>query len=256
MIHDWHDMILLPYLVIILSTISCYLMKTETDHLKINWTDSINCAEGSWVSQHMQSDVSIAQSSVRGRRFCSNWLFTRLSTSHRYPKLKAKCDSSSLPPLLSHETEELPLHLSLNHQFLGHGGPHQAACGGKVFGWGGASGEPTLWVSLFGKGAHKQTLHGWLTVCPWQLVICHHWAAFSGGNVINFTLPSSEISPINHPWRCPCAGLCCRPAWQIFTWFLHPRAPRGYRRRERVLNRRLGWHVHLMTGVENNNKMR
>lgn len=131
-------------------------MKTETDHLKINWTDSINCAEGSWVPQHVQSDVSIAQSSEWGQKFCSNGLFTRLSTSHRSPKLKAKCDSSSLPPLLSHETEELSVHLSLNHQFLGNGGPHQAACGGKVFGWGGASGEPMLWVSLFEKGAHKQ----------------------------------------------------------------------------------------------------
>lgn len=168
---------------------------------------------------------------------------------------------------LSHETWELSLHLSLNHYFFrrerrrrGHGGPHctwhQPACGGKVFRWGGASGEPTLWVSLFEKGAHKQTLHGWLTVCPWQLVICHRWAAFSGGNMINFTLPSSEISPINHPRLCPCAGLCCRPAWQIFTWFLCPQAPRGYHRRERVSNRRLGWHVHLMTGMENNKKMR
>lgn len=168
---------------------------------------------------------------------------------------------------MCHKTGDVPLYLPLNNQFFRRewrerrcGAPHlawyQPTCEGKVFRWGGASGEATLWVSLFEKGAHTQTLHGWLTVCPWQLVICQHWAAFSGGNVINFTLPSSEISPINHPRLSLCAGLCCRPGWQIFTWFLCPQAPRGYRRRERVSKRLLGWHIHLMTGVENNKKMR
>lgn len=153
---------------------------------------------------------------------------------------------------LSHETAPLSLRLSLNHQFFsrerrrrGYGWPrcawhHPAHGGGEGSRWGGAAGEPTLGVSLFEKGAHKQTLHGWLTVCPWQLVICHRWAAFSGGNVINFTLPSSEISPINHPRLSLRAGLCCRPTWQIFTWFLCPQAPRGYRRRERTSNRQRG----------------
>ena len=34
----------------------------------------------------------------------------------------------------------------------------------------------------------------------------------SGGNVINFTLPFSEISPINHPKLGLCAGFLRRPA--------------------------------------------
>lgn len=62
----------------------------------------------------------------------------------------------------------------------------------------GASGRATLQVSLSEKGAHQRPLHGWHAVCGWQLVIYHSWAVASGGIMINFTLPLSEISPINH----------------------------------------------------------
>lgn len=75
----------------------------------------------------------------------------------------------------------------------------------------GASGKAAPQVRLSEEGAHRRALHGWLTVCPWQLVIYHCWAAMSGGNVINFTLPFSEISPINHPKLGLCAGFRCRP---------------------------------------------
>lgn len=89
--------------------------------------------------------------------------------------------------------------------------------------------QSSTWVMLSNKGAHRQRLHGWLTVCPWQLVICHCLAAFSGGNVINFTLPFSEIRPINHHKLRLCAGFHRWPIWQIFTWFFCPaQASWGY----------------------------
>lgn len=81
----------------------------------------------------------------------------------------------------------------------------------------GASGKAAPQVRLSEERAHRQALHGWLTVYPWQLVIYHCWAAMSGGNMINFTLPFSEISPINHPKLGLCAGFPFRPVWQIFT---------------------------------------
>lgn len=85
-----------------------------------------------------------------------------------------------------------------------------------------ASGKAAPRVRLSEEGAHWWPLHGWLTVCPWQLVIYHCWAAMSGGSVINFTLPFSEISPINHSRLSLCAGFHCGSVWQIFTWSLCP----------------------------------
>lgn len=73
----------------------------------------------------------------------------------------------------------------------------------------GASGKAAPRVRLSKEGAHQWTLHGWLTVCPWQLVICHCWTEISGGNVINFALPFSEISSINHPKLGLCEGFRC-----------------------------------------------
>lgn len=193
-------------------------------HLKIIWMHLIICAGNSCLLQNAQLDLSVAE--------CPSGAPQNLeATSWERTSLVPSVPESSV---LQERAELVGARLAT--PFLASA---SLRCGGGVR-WGGASGEPTLWVSLFEKGAHKQTLHGWLTVCPWQLVICHRWAAFSGGNVINFTLPSSEISPINHPRLGPCAGSRCRPAWQIFTWFLCPQAPRGYRRRERTSNRRLG----------------
>lgn len=79
----------------------------------------------------------------------------------------------------------------------------------------GASGRGAGRVRLSEEGAHQRPLHGWDAVGCWQLVIYHSWAAVSGGRVINFTLPLSEISPINHLKLLAPDSVVA--AWQIFT---------------------------------------